>query len=177
MQIYEQLRHAAETVGWKEAEHLHEPDQKFLESLARAIATVNDNVWNGLHYEAQFWADRAAVAVNELKSIAIPDGYVERDPKEPEPKKEEKKTTTATSTTSGKKSNGVVDAIRKTLIQHPDWTNLHVKEFLATHDWPGVKLETVQVNAGDIRRVIQLARGMGYWNNHEVVEGDKVETK
>lgn len=181
MTIFEELFKAAQTVGFKEQEK--ESDQDYLRSLILAVSKVDDKTWEGLSRKAGEWFNAAANASNAMQAIPPCPGYkqtatVPPPPATPPPqvKKEPTKTTRTAPTTTktarvskGHKKSGVIDAIRRTIILHPEWTVKQVydelvKEF--THLAP----ETVAVNAGDIRHVIILAREMGFWNEEKYKE-------
>ena len=71
------------------------------------------------------------------------------------------------------KQQGVLNAIRKTVIEHLDWSTKQVHQHLLDNGYPEIKLDIVAVNAGDIRRVVACVKDLGHWQE----KNDKVQEK
>jgi hypothetical protein len=61
------------------------------------------------------------------------------------------------------KNSGILNAIRKAVILHPDWTTKQIHQSLVENGFPDTKLDIVAVNAGDIRRTIAVVKELGFW--------------
>lgn len=181
MTIFEELFKAAATTGFKEQDK--ESDQDYLRALILAVSKVDDKTWDSLSRKAGEWFNAAANASNAMQPIPDCPGFkqtaaVPPPPPTPPPqvKKEPAKTSRTAPTTTkpkqrGPKQSGVIDAIRRAFILHPDWSTKQAYDELVktyTHLAP----ETVAVNAGDIKHVIILAREMGFWNEEKYKELD-----
>lgn len=167
MTVYEQLVNAAKTVGWTEDSTLS--DQQVIKSLLKAVSKTSDEVWKSLPNNVAKWFDDAAAANNTAPHVVpYPDGFVGKE-KHEEPVKKDEKKVKAVSPKAGitkpqaTRVSGVIDLIRKTLILHTDWTNAQVHKYVQEQGFPALKIETVQVNAGDVRRTIAIIKELGLW--------------
>ena len=70
-----------------------------------------------------------------------------------------------TTTERKQKDSGVLDAIRKTVILHLDWTSKQVHQYLTENGYPNANANVVAVNAGDIRRVVACVKDLGHWKD------------
>lgn len=194
MTIFESLSKAAQTTGFGK-QTPGESDDEYLIKLLRAVQKVPSNVWHMLPVQAQNWYNSAVEAHKESKPIPACPGYVGQEEakeiseakpgltameilqaKPPDPNKAASRFQAApiqvTKTKGKKKITGVMDALRKVVILHPDWSSRQVYDYLRDNGYPDAKLDTISVDGGNIRRVIQLAKELGYWK--EQTEGEIV---
>jgi hypothetical protein len=163
MLIFDQLLKTAQKAGLT-PQTPGETDESFLLRLLKTIVALPDSDWNTLSAEAQEWTNEAAHARNCQPPLPVPvcPGF---------------KDTVATPTTLPqfqkpptvlknnlkplKKKKGALNAIRETILLHPDWSNnqvyQHVKQI-----WPETRPETVAVNGSDIRHTLALAKQLGW---------------
>lgn len=171
--IYNQLVEAAQTVGW--TEDLTLSDQLFLKSLLKAVSKTSNDVWDKLSNRSKTWFNDAADANNVRNTtvlLPIPEGYIERDAPAVAKQEEAKKAIPVPIPTKAKatKVSGVIDAIRRALVTHQDWNNHQIHEFVQQNGFPALKLDTVQVNAGDVRKTIAVIKELGFWKEPEKQE-------
>jgi hypothetical protein len=160
-------------------------DQDFLKQISEAISTCPDNAWYNLSEPAKTWFNQEArEAINSLKPIPFPQGYkdVPGEISTPAPtpvvgavvsKVYEAQTgrtqsavpNIANTPQAKKKPEGVIGAIRKTIILNPDWTTRLVHDYLVKNGWPQLKLDVVAVNAGDIRKTVAMVKELNKWKD------------
>lgn len=165
-------------------------DQVFLFSILKALGTCPQEDWDALGNscpKAHDWYQTAADANNKSRPIPFPDGFKQAKPvipppppkpvveiKQPtshrlqtavpnvantpkaqtEPRKEKEKRS---------KNAGILDEIRKVVIQNPNWNARQVYEYIIANGFPTASQALVSVNVGDIKRVILVAKNLGYW--------------
>jgi hypothetical protein len=194
--IFTQLFKAAKTVGFGKQE-IEQSDQEYLISLMRAISTVSDDVWNKLTPIAQEWFNTAIALANEAakdtKSDPFPlplsqfcPGFVGKEeaqkivetktvPKglsaeevfsKPLPKIPSKM---PASKPGRKATSGITDYTRRLILTHPDWPVRKVFEYLKLNGFPNAKPDNISVARGDIRRMIEISKELGYWKGPDGV--------
>lgn len=178
-----------------------EPDNDYLKNLVTSVSKLPDNQFWKLSGPAQNWFNNAASSYTTLKTIPDCPGFKEQQKNKvdikpviagriqsvapnigntPKAKVVVAKTPEAVKI---KKNPGVMDAIRRCVILHPDWTTRKVYQYLKENGWPTVNLNTVAIDGGNIRRVIDLAREMGFWLDanyqrvKELTEGIAIEAE
>lgn len=193
--VYESLLKAAQTVNFSK-QKIDQTDDEYLTALVRAIQTISDAEWAKLPKDAQEWYNKAATNVNQAQDDKPRPrqenpllGFVGKDEiEEVKQVTEPNKGLTATELLSksrasrfqasvpnptapkserGKKGKGYMDAVRKTVLVHPDWTSRQIYDYLKGNGFPEVKLDTISVDGGNVRRVIELAKEMGLWKQDE----------
>lgn len=192
--VYESLLKAAQTVNFGK-QRIDQSDDEYLTALVRAVSTVDDDTWAKIPLDAQQWYDKAATNINKRDEQIPPrhenplPGFVGKDEiKETKATTTPPKGLTATELLSGsrasrfqastpnptptpkergKKGKGYMDAVRRTVLIHPEWTSRQVYDHLKLNGYPDVKLDTISVDGGNVRRVIELAKEMGYWKSEE----------
>lgn len=156
-----------------------EPDNDYLKALILVVYKLPDKEFWKLTGPAQTWFNNAAATDNTLQQIIDCPGFKEQK-KEITPKPIIK--AKLAGVTSGrvqalvpnvanvpkthiktKKNTGVMDAIRRCVILHPDWTTRKIYHYLKEHGWPNINQNTVAIDGGNIRRIIELSREMGFW--------------
>lgn len=171
MTIFEEVFAVAKAEGVKE-QGPAQSEQDFLFSILKAVNGCSNEAWNALSAESQSWAEVAIKENNARKPIPAPLGYHSNIPipvpVAPVPSKVQVKVqpapVAATNIPKAKpKPEGVVSAIRKTIILNPDWPTRKVHEYLVGNGWPNLKLDVVSVNAGDIRRTVAMVKEVGKW--------------
>lgn len=169
MTTYEEILAAAKTVaGFKEK--TVESDEDYLKDLAKLVAVVDDATWNGLSQQAQKWYNMAVKAVNGGQKLPECPGYtysaVQEEPPKPELKKPAApKTENApvpVSNGRAARTPGAIDAVRRVVIKHLDWNIEQVYNHLVQNGFPTVSRATVEVNVGDIKKVINVAKELGW---------------
>lgn len=190
--IYEQLFSVAQTQGLGK-QKVGESDSDHLKALVRAINKVDETSWNKLSAQAQTWYNEAVIKVSAMKEPPSCPGFVGLDATEKiKTTSEPAKGMTATEILKAvpptrsdvaskvqasqpatpkakKKTTGVMDALRRIVIIHPDWTSRQVYDYLRLNGFPDAKLDTISVDGGNIRRVIELAKELGYWREAPVI--------
>lgn len=192
MKLFEELFAAASTKGLKPMSESGKTGDAYLIDMLVAVSQLSSDVWNGLSTTAQEWYNAAGTAANKRQPLPPLEGFHETPAATPELVKEKQKPvkTPKPQTQPVTKAveeppvvrkqrvfakTGVIDAVRRTFIDHPDWTARQAHEELVKQ-FPQLALETVMVNAGDIRRVIALAREMGYWNEAKYTKKEEPVT-
>lgn len=182
--IFDNLLSVAATkgVGVQEA---GESDDAYIRRILKAVHSVDDPLWNKLPIKAQQWFNEAATAASTAHPLPPCPGFVGRDqvqktvetvtPPKGLPAKEAIKTQKpakpavvkpplATEPPKRKREiTGVMDALRRTVILHPDWSSRQIYDFLRLNGYPNAKIDTISVDGGNIKRVIELAKQMGFW--------------
>ena len=188
--VYESLLKAAQTVNFNK-QRVDQSDDEYLTALVRAVSTVSNEVWVKLPKEAQEWYDKAATNINQRDELILPrhdnpllgfNGRQEiEQTKSATPVKGLSATELLTQSRAsrfqasvpniantpklekGKKGKGYMDAVRRTVLTHPEWTSRMVYDYLKLNGYPDAKLDTISVDGGNVRRVIELAKEMGLW--------------
>lgn len=186
MSVFTQLFQAAETVGMKEQKP-DQSDNEYLISLLVSISKISAETWDALSIPAQAWCHDATPLANKLQQVPNCPGYVglgqvEKITTTLIPPKGLTATEVFTSPASRfqasqpssvpkvkKKSTGIMDAVRRTVVIHPEWTSRQVYDYLKLNGYPDAKLDTISVDGGNIRRVIELAKELGLWNDKKEV--------
>lgn len=179
MTIFEEVFAVAKTEGIKD-QLPAQTEQDFLFSIAMAIGKCDVKKWDALSPSAQQWYDKAVHEHNATRPIPEPTGYRQYwkvppliiEVPTPITKQQPKivvqdlavqaKAIVAVSKAKPK-PEGVVSHIRKTIILNPDWTTRKVHEYLVANGWPNLKLDVVAVNAGDIRKTVEMVKELGLW--------------
>jgi hypothetical protein len=185
MNIYEHLLKAVESAGIVK-QGFDQTDDQYLTSIVRAINKLDEEAWRRLPLPAEQWFNSAVIAINSLQSIPHPSGYIGIDSSQRSTTKSNKEPTKSGTakevlksppmtrasifqTTPGsppkvkRQITGVMDAMRKAVILHPEWTTRQVYDYLRLNGYPEAKLDTISVDGGNIRRVIQIAKELGLW--------------
>ena len=168
--VFDEVFAVAKVAGVKE-QSPGQSDHDFLLSIAKAIGDLPDDAWDKLSITAQEWYVLVAGELNSHKPMSPPQGFLSKTQLKPvppparvEPKPVPPPPPVPVSSRA-KKPDGVVTAIRKTIILNPDWTTRRVHEYLVANGWPNLKLDVVSVNAGDIRKTIEAAKELGKWKD------------
>jgi hypothetical protein len=164
-------------------------DQSYLLSLAQCIAGCPGEQWEALSDEAKEWYDSVTRSSNAMLPIPEPEGYKPTELVKPaETQLIHKKADVVIipaiksilqigeikgQPKSKQKENGILDAIRKTVILHLDWTAKQVHQHLVENGYPNANANVVAVNAGDIRRVVAAVKELGFWREQQ----DRIEQK
>lgn len=190
--IFDHLFRVAQTKGVGKQE-VGESDQDYLKKVLRAVNTVDTTIWNTLPVKAQQWFNDAATAVTTAHTVPVCPGFTGRDEVQKSvetvtpPKglsaqealktqKPQIKPPLQSTPKRKREVTGIMDALRKTVILHPDWTTRQLYDYLRLNGFPNAKIDTISVDGGNIKRVIELAKQLGYWN--DVPQGEIVnETK
>jgi len=141
---------------------------------------------------AQDWVNYSIRAINGMKEIPYPPGFKEaKQPAPPPPpapvqpvappppvkvvedKKEVQIPAIKNVSQIGEvkdkvkreKNVGVLNAIRRTVIEHLDWSAKQVYQYLSENGYPSIKPDIVAVNAGDIRRVCAVVKELNHWKD------------
>jgi hypothetical protein len=164
MTIYEELLKVAQGAGEFKPQQPDEDDPKYLKRLIHTVATVNDDVFYGMTNGTQKWFNKAAGAVN--KKIPFDwncPGFKLVNPLPP---------STGVKTTGRlavrRRGPGIIEAVRRQVILHPDWTSRQVHQYLQSNGFPDAKVETVIVNASDAHNMISIIKELGYWRDEEI---------
>ena len=72
---------------------------------------------------------------------------------------------------------GVMDALRRTVVVHPEWTSRQLYDYLKLNGFPNAKLDTISVDGGNIKRVIEIAKELGFWNEKGNVSGTDIQSE
>lgn len=159
-------------------------EQDFLLGIVSTIAHLPDPEWERLPVPVQEWCNNACQLHNIGQPIPLPEGYkpippppavvIPPPPPPPSPPPppdmhEGREPVEAPRKTREKNSKnaGILDAIRKTVILNPNWTARQVHEYLTLNGYPDTKQPIVAVNTGDVKRVITLARELGFWRDEQ----------
>jgi hypothetical protein len=180
MTIFEEVFAVAKVAKIKDQAE-GQSEQDFLFSILKAVNTCPDDAWNALSVDAQLWADIAIKENNARKPIPEPHGYRDYWKKVPASIPVQtsvrvqsvvpnianvpKSPNIANVPKAKPKPEGVVSAIRKTIILNPDWPTRKVHEYLVGNGWPNLKLDVVSVNAGDIRRTVAMVKDLNKWKD------------
>jgi len=194
--VYESLLKAAQTVSF-DKQRADETDDEHLTGLVKAIQTISDQEWAKLPKDAQEWYNTAAINVNQAQARDEKPRPRDNNPllgfqgkdqiEETKQAESPQKGLSATEllsktrasrfqastpnptvkTEKGKKGKGYMDAVRRTVLIHPDWTSRQIYDYLKLNGYPEVKLDTISVDGGNVRRVIELAKEMGFWRVDE----------
>lgn len=169
MTIFEELTNIAALHGFKK-KLPGQLDEAYLLELIETVGTkFTEAQWGMLSEESQEWYNSAVRARNKLQAVVNCPGYdnIETDRKSwntqqpPEGKLPEKKP--MTNKVPPTRKPGVIDAIRRIVVQNPDWTNQQVYDNVSATFT--VKMETVAINTSDIKKTISIARELGKWND------------
>lgn len=172
-------------------QQMGEANIEYLKGLIVKISKLPDEQFWKLSGGAQNWFNNAAASYTATKTIPDCPGFIEKK------KEEEKKrpvieasklpkfraAPNTVNTPKEKKVPGVMDAIRHCVILHPDWPSRKVFQHLKENGWPSVNLNTVTIDGGNIKRIIELAREMGFWDDsnyksfESLTAGDANEAK
>lgn len=174
MSIFEELFKASGSI----TQRADQNDASYITQVLKAISALPETKWDRLSIKSREWFNEAAKAVSTSKPLPPCPGFKEQQIKEAEQaleviKKEEKKLVTQQKEKKKKVVTGVMDAIRKIVLQHPDWTSRHIHQHLKENGFPNVNLNTVTIDGGNIKRVIILAQGLGLWKNNDPIETDE----
>lgn len=181
--IFDHLFRVAQTKG-VEKQQPGESDQDYLKKVLRAVHSVDVPVWNSLPLKAQEWFNEAATAVSSAHQVPLCPGFIGKDevqktvetvtpPKglsasealaTQTSKTQASRPTISNPTKRKREVTGIMDALRKTVILHPEWTSRQLYDYLKLNGFPNAKIETISVDGGNIKRVIELAKQLGYWN-------------
>ncbi len=192
MDLHQQLLEAAKSVGFNDKTP-GETDDEYLTRLVRTVATVDDPAWNIITKAGQAWFNDAVDAVNAMQSPPALPGFNTAEVEQPNPEAEppaepESKVALPLPATEPQKpmgslpttkptipaikqakrtrvTSGLIDALRRTVIQHPDWSARTVYDHLTKNGFPNANIETVNVNVSDLHKVIAIARELRFWND------------
>lgn len=181
MSVYNEVLQVAVKNGAKERLE-GQTDQEFITSLLFAIDRASDADFNTLSQEAGSWVEAAMRADNGRQLLPIPEGFevksqvtmhgpvvarfqsaVPNQANTPQSNFTPKTKADTAIAKAKKKDGGVVDAIRKTIVLHPDWTTRQVHQYITENGFPQAKLDVVAVNAGDIRKTVAVVKELGFW--------------
>lgn len=194
--IFDELFKVAQPVGMQK-QRIDQTDDEYLTTLVRAITTVDDEGWNSLSVQAQTWHNSAIDYVNKLLPVPVCPGFIGTEvvqhtratvvpPKgltADEIFKSKPPTGTAASrfqstpSSPKVKATGIMDALRRTVIIHPEWTSRQVYDYLKLNGFPNAKLDTISVDGGNIRRVIEIARELGLWHDKKEEVKEEAEAE
>ena len=162
-----------------------------MRTILRAVHGADDQLWNSVPIPAQQWFNDAATAVSTANPVPPCPGFigldeVHRVAEMAEPPKgmtakevlntPRPQATVTSSPKAKRQGTGVMDALRRTVILHPEWTSRQLYDYLKLNGFPNAKLDTISVDGGNIRRVIEIAKELGYWNNKGSVNGTREST-
>jgi hypothetical protein len=192
MTVFDSLFNLAQTKGI-EKQKPGQTDNDYLISIVRVISKVSDEEWNTLALPAASWFNQAAPLASAMQILPICPGFIGLD--------EVNKTATTSIPTKGltaaevfkspasrfqssqpnisntpkekKSSTGIMDAVRRTVIIHPEWTSRQVYDYLKLNGFPNANLDTISVDGGNIRRVIEIAKELGLWKVEKPIESEK----
>lgn len=197
MTVFEELYRAAEKHAGFKKQSVEQSDEIYIQSLLVACQKVPDPDWEKVNKLSRDWYNSAAMQWKKDKSILSCPGFIGRD----SVKKTIETTTppqgmTATealkislpesgrvqstepniSNTPKRLVTGVMDALRNTVILHPEWSSRQVLDYLRLNGYPNAKLDTISVDGGNIRRVIEIMKELGWKEpgKEEVKEEQKV---
>lgn len=192
--IYNTLFTAAQSAGLTERTP-EESDQEHLQRLVEAVNNITEEAWRELPQSCQTWQIRAVKSINAMNVAPECPGFVytSKPNAEPAPAKttlrfDSSKPNKANTPKAAKpisvpkvvdkkkRSTGISAELRKLVILHPDWSARDLYNYLKDNGFPNAKLETIAVDGGNIRRTIELAREMGFWNekNYEATKEPEV---
>lgn len=193
--IFDHLFRVAQTKGVQKQQP-GESDQDFLKKVLRAVHGVDEPTWNSLPIKAQQWYNDAATAVSTANPIPPCPGFNGKDeiqkvaetsvpPKgltaqEALKQSVQVKPPITAQPKRKREVTGVMDALRRTVIFHPDWTTRQIFDYLKLNGFPNAKLDTISVDGGNIKRVIQIAKELGFWKevtNAPVIQNEEEEVK
>lgn len=186
-------------------QQIEQSDQEYLTSLVRSFATISDENWDKyLTAEAQEWVNQAIILLNKrtdpkLDPFPIPltafcPGFIGREEAEKVVKTKPKdlprglsasevfatqpvpKTLHGTGKRGKKPTTGVTDYTRRIIVQHPEWTVRQVWEYLRLNGFPAAKVDSVAVARGDIRRIMEIMKELGWQEPQGVTVEPEEET-
>ena len=188
MTIYDNLLKATNIGPQKEGQS----DINHLVSILQAVADLPAEGWTALPNDVKQWFNDAARAHSSAQPLPPCPGFVGKDTikesltmKEPTKGKSAKEVfatqvaptpQAASIDPSKKKTTGVTEVLRRTVILHPDWTSRQLYDYLRNNGFPNAKLDTISVDGGNVRRVIELAKEMGYWKEPETAKANTSST-
>lgn len=181
MTIFDHLFKAAQTLGF-EPQAPGQLDKDFMTALLKTITKLPLDTWNSLPIPAQQWFNEAAGAFSALKPIPPCPGFVSIAEAKgltaaqvlntPQSERVQSvKPNIANIPKQKRTTTGVMDALRKTVILNPDWNTRQVYQYLRDNGFPNAKLDTISVDGGNIRRVIEIARELGFWKDQKDQKG------
>lgn len=179
--LFEELFEAAKSVGMRPYKATDIRDE-YLTDLAKAIYSLPETKWVALSLSAKQWYNDFSKARNTISDnpLPSPQGFL-GEAKQIEADDQTKSITNPPSTTEiikqvelartqssvpnvankPKEKSGVLDAMRKVVLLHPDWSARKVYLYLKDNGWPNVNLNTMAVEVGNTKRVIDCARSLG----------------
>lgn len=168
-------------------------DTAYIELILISVGSLSEDDWNKLSTESQTWFNEAVVKKNKMQPLPECPGFKGSQTSSPRIETPPKGLTATEilsnpttiiippvhGTDSGrvqsvqpniantpkqkKKTTGIMDALRKTVVMHTDWTARQIWNHLKANGFPDAKLDTVSVDSGNYRRVIEIAKEMGFW--------------
>ena len=190
MTIFDELFKAAEKFADFKKQGPEHSDAYYIQTLMRACQRVPGEDWLKLTKTTKDWYNDAANQYKATGNIPPCPGFIGKD--------DVKKTTatvvppkgmTATEVFKAPPSRfqtsninnvpkkrvvtGVMDALRKTVVIHPDWTSRQVFDYLKINGFPNVKLDTISVDGGNIRRTIEIMKEIGWTEPSVIIQNDK----
>ena len=168
---------AAKTVGMKPPKD-SDTEQEYLKTLIHALSQVSDSIYSNMMPQTQIWLNKGIDAINAAvdgNPTDIPPLQGFMSALTDEIVQEEMKVVTDPPSTKevinrfdkkgyiGKKPKrtGVMDAMRNIVLTHPDWPARKVFFFLRDNGWPNANFNSISVEAGNTRRVLELAEQLG----------------
>lgn len=190
MTIFDQLYAIAAKCADMKKQGPEHSDEQYLRVLLEVIGDkgkVSNEEWNRLSIPAQTWFNDAVVAIRAMKPIPPCPGFIGRG--------ESRKITQTSSPPKGlsavealasqpskfqtvpptfprekKVVTGVMDAIRRVVILHPEWTSRQVYDYLKSNGYPNAKLDSISVDRGNIHRVIEIMKELGWQEPQKEIE-------
>jgi hypothetical protein len=188
MTIFEELYKEVEKHAGFKRQSAEQSDEVYIQSLLVVVQKIPELDWNKVTKPSRDWYNAAAMQWKKDKSILPCPGFLGKDSikkaeltvtppqgmtatealkiKIPESGRmsstEPNIANTPKSNIPKKQITGVMDALRKTVIIHPEWSSRQVYDYLRLNGYPNAKLDTISVDGGNIRRVIDIMKELGW---------------
>lgn len=194
--IYDELFKFASAKGFQK-QSPGQSDDEHITKLVRAIGSLPKDDWDRIAVEAKVWFNSAVNPVNRSEAPPLCPGFHGLDAiqkaeqtKEPpkglsalevlaHPTPSELPAVKSLANKPKRQPTGLMEALRRTVILHPEWKSRQVYDYLKLNGFPEAKIDTISVDGGNIRRVIEMARQLGKWkeqtDNGEVLEAKQQE--